>query len=175
MRSRPHPISGQEACKVMYRHGGRRTHSHAADKVYPLFLIAAATRSSRFRGDALCKISQSASAETCPILIGRRQCVTAAGHVAGSEDQVGCSGVGFASWRTPGPVPASVTTGPGMPRALHPSSSFVFRQPTGLSESGRNRSGTGIVRSRYRADRSAAGGPVAIESTRHPQRGWYLR
>ena len=32
----------------------------AADKVCPLFLIAVAARSSRFRGDALCKISQSA-------------------------------------------------------------------------------------------------------------------
>jgi len=45
------------------------TSCHAADKVCPLFLIAVAARSSRFRGDALCKISQSASAETPPILI----------------------------------------------------------------------------------------------------------
>jgi len=53
-----------------------------ADKVCPLSLIAVAARSSRFRGDALCKISQSASAETRSILICREECLGRVSHSA---------------------------------------------------------------------------------------------
>jgi hypothetical protein len=57
-------VTQPAAAAYLYIAACAEMRARAADKVCPLFLIAAATRSSRFRGDALCKISQSVSAET---------------------------------------------------------------------------------------------------------------